>query len=99
MRALLLAGCLLMSMTISSAVVAEEKESFTFKVNDRGEWCGKFYTNHWSDRLRYACKSQKEWERLGVNFPKETPRFEREAVSEIIFGSPILNEGKVSLRG
>jgi hypothetical protein len=100
MRALL-AACLIMPMTMSSVVAAEEKESFNFKVNDKGEWCGKFYSNRWSDSKRYACKSQKEWERLGVNFPKDTPQFEKEPVSEdiVIIGPPILGEDAVSLRG
>ena len=67
MRAFL-AMCLFMPMTMSS-VLAEEKESFNFKLNDKGKWCGKFYSNRWNNNLRYQCKFQDEWERLGVKFP------------------------------
>ena len=71
MRALL-AMCLFMPMAMSS-VVAEEKMEFNFKLNDQGKWCGKFYSNRWSNNMRYQCKFQDEWERLGVKFPSEVP--------------------------
>ena len=64
----LLAALMIMPMTMSQ-VVAEERESFNFKLNDQGKWCGKFYSNRWSNNLRYQCKFQDEWERLGVKFP------------------------------
>ena len=64
----LLAALMIMPMTMSQ-VVAEEKESFDFKLNDQGKWCGKFYSNRWTNNLRYQCKVQEEWERLGVKFP------------------------------
>ena len=64
----LLAALMIMPMTMSQ-VVAEEKESFDFKLNDQGKWCGKFYSNRWTNNLRYQCKFQDEWERLGVTFP------------------------------
>ena len=66
----LLAMCLFMPLTMSS-VVAEEKMEFNFKLNDQGKWCGKFYSNSWSNNMRYQCKSQDEWEKLGVTFPSE----------------------------
>lgn len=64
----LLAALMIMPMTMSQ-VVAGETESFDFKLNDQGKWCGKFYSNRWSNNLRYQCKFQDEWERLGVKFP------------------------------
>ena len=64
----LLAALMIMPMTMSQ-VVAGETESFNFKLNDQGKWCGKFYSNRWSNNLKYQCKFQDEWERLGVKFP------------------------------
>ena len=64
----LLAALMIMPMTMSQ-VVAGETESFDFKLNDQGKWCGKFYSNRWTNNLRYQCKFQDEWERLGVKFP------------------------------
>ena len=62
-------------MTMSS-VVAAEKEEFDFKLNDQGKWCGKFYSNRWSNNMRYQCKTRKQWEQLGVSFPKDVPEME-----------------------
>ena len=59
----LLAALMIMPMTMSQ-VVAEERESFDFKLNDQGKWCGKFYSNLLNYNLRYQCKFQDEWERL-----------------------------------
>ena len=66
----LLAALMIMPMTMSQ-VVAEERESFDFKLNDQGKWCGKFYSNRWSNNMRYQCKTQAQWEKLGVDFPEE----------------------------
>ena len=87
-----LALCLFMPMTMSS-VVAGEKMELNFKPNEKGEWCGKYYSNRWSNTLRYQCKTQEQWEKLGVNFPKETPQFER-----VVIGEPILG-GDAVIRG
>jgi len=81
-----LAMCLFMPLTMSS-VVAEEKESFDFKLNDQGKWCGKFYSNRWSNNMRYQCKFQDEWERLGVDFPDTVPEFKRVVIGEPILGA------------
>ena len=70
----LLALCLFMPMTMSSVVASEktdEKISFGLKLNDQGQWCGKFYSNRWSNNMRYQCKTQAQWEKLGVDFPEE----------------------------
>ena len=64
----LLAALMIMPLTMSQ-VVAQETEEFNFKLNDQGKWCGKFYSNRWSNLKRYSCKYQDEWEKLGVKFP------------------------------
>jgi len=81
-----LAMCLFMPLTMSS-VVAEEKMEFDFKLNDQGKWCGKFYSNRWSNNLRYQCKFQDEWERLGVTFPDTVREFKRVVIGEPILGN------------
>ena len=86
----LLAALMIMPMTMSQ-VVAEERESFNFKLNDQGKWCGKFYSNRWNNNLRYQCKFQDEWEKLGVKFPDTV---EEKMVS---FDTPIVSGG--SIRG
>lgn len=87
----LLAVMLIMPMTMSS-VVAAEKEEFDFKLNNEGKWCGKFYSNRWSNSKRYSCKTQKQWEKLGITFPEHTPEFKR-----VVIGEPILRGD--SIRG
>ena len=87
----LLAALMIMPLTMSQ-VVAEEKAEFDFKLNDQGKWCGKFYSNRWSNNLRYQCKFQDEWERLGVTFP-DTEELEK----MVDFDTPIVNGG--SIRG
>ena len=72
----LLALCLFMPMTMSSVLASEktdERISFGLKLNDQGKWCGKFYSNRWSNNMRYQCKTKKQWEELGVSFPEEVP--------------------------
>ena len=91
MRAFL-AMCLFMPLTMSS-VVAGEKMELDFKLNDQGKWCGKFYSNRWSNNMRYSCKTQKEWEKLGIDFPDTTPEFKK-----VVIGEPILG-GDVKIRG
>ena len=86
----LLAALMIMPMTMSQ-VVAEERESFDFKLNDQGKWCGKFYSNRWSNNMRYQCKFQDEWERLGVKFPDEMQE------KMVDFDTPIVSGG--SIRG
>ena len=81
-----LAICLFMPLTMSS-VVAGEKMEFDFKLNDQGKWCGKFYSNRWSNTMRYQCKFQDEWERLGVTFPNTIPEFKK-----VVIGEPILGD-------
>ena len=88
----LLAMLLIMPITMSS-VVAGEKMSMDFTLNEEGEWCGEFYANRWSNKMKYQCKTQEEWERLGVNFPEETPQFEK-----VLIGEPILGDN-VFIRG
>ena len=71
-----LAMCLFMPMTMSSVLASEktdERISFGLKLNDQGKWCGKFYSNRWSNNMRYQCKTRKQWEELGVSFPEEVP--------------------------
>ena len=68
--------CLFMPMTMSSVLASEktdERISFGLKLNDQGKWCGKFYSNRWSNNMRYQCKTKKQWEELGVSFPDEVP--------------------------
>jgi len=84
----LLAALMIMPMTMSQAV-AEERESFDFKLNDQGKWCGKFYSNRWTNNLRYQCKFQDEWERLGVKFPDEMQE------KMVDFDTPIVSGGTI----
>ena len=91
MRAFL-ALCLFMPMTMSS-VLAGEKIEFNFKPNEKGEWCGKFYSNRWSNSLKYQCKTREKWEKLGITFPEDTPKFEK-----VVIGPPILG-GDAIIRG
>ena len=82
----LLAALMIMPLTMSQ-VVAEEKMEFDFKLNDQGKWCGKFYSNRWSNNMRYQCKYKDEWERLGVTFPDTVPEFKRVVIGEPILGA------------
>ena len=86
-----LALCLFMPMTMSS-VLAEEKIEFNFKPNEKGEWCGKFYASRWNNNLKYQCKTQEKWEKLGITFPEDTPQI------RVVIGSPILG-GDETIRG
>ena len=90
MRAFL-ALCLFMPMTMSSAL-AEEKMEFNFKPNEKGEWCGKFYASRWNNNLKYQCKTQEKWEKLGITFPEDTPQI------RVVIGPPILG-GDAIIRG
>ena len=81
-----------MPMTMSS-VLAGEKIEFNFKPNEKGEWCGKFYSNRWSNSLKYQCKTREKWEKLGITFPEDTPKFEK-----VVIGPPILG-GDAIIRG
>jgi len=83
----LLAALMIMPMTMSQ-VVAGETESFNFKLNDQGKWCGKFYSSRWSNNLRYQCKFQDEWEKLGVKFPDEQEKM-------VNFDTPIVSGGTI----
>ena len=87
----LLAALMIMPMTMSQ-VVAGETEEFNFKLNDQGKWCGKFYSNRWSNLKRYSCKYQDEWEKLGVKFPDT-----EEMQKMVNFDTPIVSGG--SIRG
>ena len=87
-----LALCLFMPMTMSS-VVAGEKMSMDFTLNEEGEWCGKFYSNRWSNSLKYQCKTREKWEKLGITFPEETPQFERVVIAEPILGGDAVIRG------
>ena len=87
-----LALCLFMPMTMSS-VLAGEKIEFNFKPNEKGEWCGKFYSNRWSNSLKYQCKTREKWEKLGITFPEETPQFERVVIEEPILGGDAIIRG------
>ena len=86
-----LALCLFMPMTMSS-VLAEEKIEFNFKPNEKGEWCGKFYASRWNNNLKYQCKTQEKWEKLGITFPEDTPQI------RLVIGPPILG-GDETIRG
>ena len=85
----LLAALMIMPLTMSQ-VVAGEKAEFDFKLNDQGKWCGKFYSNRWSNNLRYQCKFQDEWERLGVTFP-DTEELEK----MVDFDTPLVRGGTI----
>ena len=80
-----------MPLTMSS-VVAGEKMEFDFKLNDQGKWCGKFYSNRWSNTMRYQCKFKDEWERVGIKFPDT-----EETQKMVDFDTPIVSGG--SIRG
>ena len=84
----LLAALMIMPLTMSSVVAGEkEKMELDFKLNDQGKWCGKFYSNRWSNNMRYQCKYKDEWERLGVTFPDTVPEFKRVVIGEPILGA------------
>ena len=88
----LLAALMIMPLTMSSVVAGEkEKMELDFKLNDQGKWCGKFYSNRWSNNLRYQCKFKDEWERLGIKFPDEMQE------KRVDFDTPIVSGG--SIRG
>ena len=86
-----LALCLFMPMPMSS-VLAEEKIEFNFKPNEKGEWCGEFYASRWNNNLKYQCKTQEKWEKLGITFPEDTPQI------RVVIGPPILG-GDAIIRG
>jgi hypothetical protein len=89
----LLAAALVVAPLTSFAI--EEKEEFKLKMNDQGEWCGKFYSNYWNNKKRYQCRTQEEWEAKKVRFPEEMRD------DPVIIGPPILGgeEGLADIRG
>jgi len=91
-KALLAAALVVAPFT---SLAAEEREEFKLKMNDQGEWCGKFYSNHWSNKKRYQCKTQEEWEANKVRFPKDME------IDPVIFTPPFVvgEEGIADIRG
>ena len=89
----LLALCLFMPMTMSSVLASEKTDkriSFGLKLNDQGQWCGKFYSNRWSNHMRYQCKTKKQWEELGVSFPDEVPEMKMVDLEAPIVDSAVI---------
>ena len=89
----LLALCLFMPMTMSSVLASEktdEKISFGLKLNDQGQWCGKFYSNRWTNHMKYQCKTRAQWEKVGVTFPDEVPEMKMVDLEAPIVDSAVI---------
>ena len=79
--AIVAAAALTLALPLSAT--ASEKLDLTFTKMEDGTYCGKFYRNRWSNDMKYQCRTQKEWEKLGVKFPQ--PKTEK-----VILGEPAL---------
>ena len=79
--AIVAAAALTLALPLSAT--ASEKMDITFTKMEDGTYCGKFYRNRWSNDMKYQCRTQKDWEKLGVKFPQPESK-------EVILGEPTL---------
>tara|TARA_Y100000114_G_scaffold141769_1_gene147797 strand:+ start:1191 stop:1454 length:264 start_codon:yes stop_codon:yes gene_type:complete len=70
---LAIAAAAALTLALPVSATASEKMDLTFKKMEDGTYCGKYYSNRWTERMTYQCHTREVWEKKGVNFPAEVP--------------------------
>ena len=70
---LAIAAAAALTLALPLSATASEKMDLTFERMEDGTYCGKFYSNRWTERMTYQCHTKEVWEKKGINFPVETP--------------------------
>ncbi len=70
---LAIAAAAALTLALPVSATASEKMDLTFKKMEDGTYCGKYYSNRWTERMTYQCHTKEVWEKKGVNFPAEIP--------------------------
>ena len=70
---LAIAAAAALTLALPVSATASEKMDLTFKKMEDGTYCGKYYSNRWTERMTYQCHTKEVWEKKGINFPAETP--------------------------
>ena len=83
---LALATLATLAIALPVSATASEKMDLTFKKMEDGTYCGKFYSNRWTERMTYQCHTKEVWEKKGVNFPAEVP---------VILRDPEIDSGEI----
>ena len=83
---LAIAAAAALTLALPVSATASEKMDLTFKKMEDGTYCGKFYSNRWTERMTYQCHTREVWEKKGVNFPAEVP---------VILRDPELDSGEI----
>ena len=82
-----IAAAAALTLALPISATASEKMDLTFERMEDGTYCGKFYSNRWTERMTYQCHTKEVWEKKGINFPVETPVIVRDpevAAGEIV---------------
>ncbi len=83
---LAIAAAAALTLALPVSATASEKMDLTFKKMEDGTYCGKYYSNRWTERMTYQCHTREVWEKKGVNFPAEVP---------VILRDPEIDSGEI----
>ena len=83
---LAIAAAAALTLALPVSATASEKMDLTFKKMEDGTYCGKYYSNRWTERMTYQCHTREVWEKKGVNFPTEVP---------VILRDPEIDSGEI----
>ena len=83
---LAIAAAAALTLALPLSATASEKMDLTFKKMEDGTYCGKFYSNRWTERMTYQCHTKEVWEKKGINFPAEVP---------VILRDPEIESGEI----
>ena len=83
---LAIAAAAALTLALPVSATASEKMGLTFKKMEDGTYCGKYYSNRWTERMTYQCHTREVWEKKGVNFPAEVP---------VILRDPEVDSGEI----
>ena len=83
---LAIAAAAALTLALPVSATASEKMDLTFKKMEDGTYCGKYYSNRWTERMTYQCHTKEVWDKKGVNFPAEVP---------VILRDPEIDSGEI----
>ena len=83
---LAIAAAAALTLALPVSATASEKMDLTFKKMEDGTYCGKYYSNRWTERMTYQCHTKEVWKKKGVNFPAEVP---------VILRDPEIDSGEI----
>ena len=83
---LAIAAAAALTLALPLSATASEKMDLTFKKMEDGTYCGKYYSNRWTERMTYQCHTKEVWKKKGVNFPAEVP---------VILRDPEIDSGEI----